>query len=346
MLKENRLSSLMFEEATSAAGHVAAHLANNAERCAELGAMLRQTPPRAAITIARGSSDHAASYFSYLCALRGGRIVTSLPMSLLTLYRAPIAADGLVALAISQSGRSPDLSAPITMLREGGATTLALVNDTDSPLAQAAQWRIPMFAGLEHSVAATKTFLCSLAGGALLAAHWHADDALRGKLAVLPDALRDACRADWSACVSALLDADRIMVIGRGPGLAIAQEAALKFKETCGIQAEAFSGAEVKHGPMALIGNGYRLLIFALEGPAQDGLLSLAREMRARGARVLLAAPPDIAERDLTLATGVGDDLAPLLAIQSFYMMVEALSRARGFDPDTPPFLNKVTSTI
>jgi glucosamine--fructose-6-phosphate aminotransferase (isomerizing) len=143
-----------------------------------------------------------------------------------------------------------------------------------------------------------------------------------------------------------MLHAERIMVIGRGTGLAIAQEAALKFKETCGIQAEAFSAAEVKHGPMALVDEGYPMLIFAPRGPAQAGLLALADEMRGRGARVVLAAPNDVANRELTLTTAATPDLDPIVAIQSFYLMVETLARARGNDPDKPRHLNKVTATL
>lgn len=346
LTKEKAVSSLMLQEARSAPEHVAANLVANAARYAELGAMLRRRDPRGLVTIARGSSDHAASYFSYLCTLRTGRLATSLPMSLLTLYEAPLAARGLAALAISQSGRSPDLSAPIARLRAGGADTLALVNDTASPLASAAQWSIPMHAGQERSVAATKSFLCSLAAGAALVAQLGADAALEDGLQALPELLRVACHQDWSAGVAAFRNAERMLVIGRGPGLAVAQEAALKFKETCGIQAEAFSSAEVRHGPMALIGEGYPLLVFALDGPAQPGLLALARDMRERGARVLLAAPRHVPERDLTVVGGAGDDLAPLLAIQSFYLMAEALSRARGLDPDAPPYLAKVTATL
>jgi len=150
---------------------------------------------------------------------------------------------------------------------------------------------------------------------------------------------------DWSAAVDALLDAERMFVIGRGTGLAVAMEAALKFKETCGIQAEAFSGAEVKHGPMALIDQGFPLLVFAPRGPAQDGLLRMADDMRARGARVLLAAPPGTPHMELPLAEAPAEDLEPIVAIQSFYLMVEALSRARGHDPDRPRHLSKVTRT-
>jgi glucosamine--fructose-6-phosphate aminotransferase (isomerizing) len=137
-----------------------------------------------------------------------------------------------------------------------------------------------------------------------------------------------------------------MMVIGRGTGLAIAQEAALKFKETCAIQAEVFSSAEVQHGPMALVDTGYPMLVFAPRGPAQAGLVTLAAQMRARGANVLLAATPDIAERQLTLATTGSEDLDPIAAVQSFYLLVEAVARACGRDPDRPPHLNKVTKTV
>ncbi|UGA39756.1 SIS domain-containing protein [Chromobacterium haemolyticum] len=151
-------------------------------------------------------------------------------------------------------------------------------------------------------MAATKSYITSLSAVARLVAHWQADDALLAALANLPQRLTEATRQDWTPAVDALRDAERIMVVGRGLGFAVALEAALKFKETCAIQAEAFSGAEIKHGPMALIDDGYPLLIFAPRGPEQQGLIDLAEEMRGRGAKVLLAAPENIVSRDLTLA--------------------------------------------
>jgi len=249
-------------------------------------------------------------------------------------------------VAISQSGRSPDVRVPVERFREGGAATVAMVNDVASPLAQAAQWVLPLHAGAERSVAATKSFICSLVAGARLVAHWCGDSELRDAIGELPETLRTACTHDWSSAVDALLTAQRIMVVGRGTGLAIAQEAALKFKETCGIQAEAFSSAEVKHGPMALVESGYPMLVFAPRGPAQADLLALAAEMRERGAKVLLAAPSDIGQRQLTLSHTLTPDLDPIAAIQSFYPMVEALARARGCDPDRPRHLKKITSTL
>jgi len=177
-------------------------------------------------------------------------------------------------------------------------------------------------------------------------AHWQNDTALLGALNDLPDHLTDATRQDWSSALDVLVPAERIMVVGRGLGFAVALEAALKFKETCVIQAEAFSGAEIKHGPMALVDDGYPLLIFAPRGPEQAGLVALADEMRGRGANVLLAAPADVASRNLTLATAGDEALDPLLAIQSFYLMAARLSEARGLNPDTPRHLKKETLTV
>jgi glucosamine--fructose-6-phosphate aminotransferase (isomerizing) len=135
-------------------------------------------------------------------------------------------------------------------------------------------------------------------------------------------------------------------VIGRGLGLPVALEVALKFKETCGIQAEAFSGAEVQHGPMALIGEGYPVMVLAPRGPAQAGLLELADQLRQRGARVLLAAPGATPRTSLPITETGAPDLDGISILQSFYPMVEALSRARGLDPDRPRHLNKITRTV
>lgn len=337
--------SRMLIEARQAPAAVAHQLQQDQDRYRDFGRQLRAQPPTSLLTIARGSSDHAAHYAAYLVMARLGRLVTSMPMSLVTLYQSRIACDGLASFAFSQSGQSPDLVGPTQYFREGGATTCAFVNDPASPLARAAQWLFPLHAGEEASVAATKSFIAQLVAGARLAAAWQEDGALQDALLRLPQTLEQASRADWSEAVEALRDADRLFVIGRGLGLPVALEAALKFKETCGIQAEAFSGAEIQHGPMALIEEGYPLLIFAPRGPAQAGLLELAQAMRKRGARVLLAAPAGTPDATLPLVESPAEELDPVSAIQSFYPMVEALARAVGNDPDSPPHLKKVTRT-
>jgi len=340
------LSSLMAEEAQSAADAVAAQHMYADERLAKLGSQLRQHPPRLALTIARGSSDHAANYFAYLAMQRLGVPVVSLPMSLVTLHHAPLNVAGQLAVAVSQSGQSPDLVETMSALAHAGAVTVALVNQNESPLSDCCDWAVPLCAGQEKSVAATKSYITSLSAVARLVAHWQGDQGLLAALDTLPDHLRDATRQDWTPAIDALVSADRIMVVGRGLGFAVALEAALKFKETCSLQAEAFSSAEIKHGPMALIEEGYPLLVFAPRSPEQAGVIALADEMRARGARVLLAAPADVAGRDLTLSTADDEALDPLLAIQSFYMMAARLSEARGLNPDQPRHLSKVTRTV
>jgi glutamine---fructose-6-phosphate transaminase (isomerizing) len=346
--------SKMRAEAQEAPGAVARLLAADRSTVEAIADDLRRDEPRSLLTLARGSSDHAAHYMAYLAMARLGRLVTSLPMSLLTLYRAQLRCEGLVSIAFSQSGQSPDLIEPTRTLAAAGARTIAIVNAADSPLAAASRWVLPLHAGPELSVAATKSYLAQLAAGALLVAAWEATEGVgRGgcelldALADLPAALATAAALDWTAqALPVLVPASRLYVISRGTGLAVAMEAALKLKETCGLQAEAFSGAELRHGPMALVDTGYPLLIFAPAGPAQAGLLALAADMHARGAQVLLAAPPGTPGANLALAAAPHDDLAPLVAVQSFYGLAEALARARGFDPDRPPFLAKVTKTV
>lgn len=338
------MSSCMRAEALQAPQAVARLLGADAARWQALAAHLQAAPPAGIVTLARGSSDHAAQYLAYLVMARLGRLVTSLPPSLLTLpgpAPARLRGRGLLVLALSQSGRSPDLVEPLRALRADAACTVALVNDTGSPLAAAAEWLLPLHAGPETSVAATKSFIAQLVAGARLVAAWEGEPALAAALQGLPAALARAAVLDWQAAVAPLRTATRLLVVGRGPGLAVAQEAALKFKEVCGLQAEAFSGAELQHGPMALVGDGYPVLVLAPRGPAQPGLLALAAALRERGATVLLAGPGG----ELPLAEADHEDLDPVTLVQAFYPMVEALARARGRDPDRPPHLAKVTLT-
>ncbi len=339
----------MLREAHEAAAAIEQQFAQNDALVRQLAVRLRTMNPDHVVTIARGSSDHAASYFGYLVMARLGKWVTSLPMSLVTMEEAPLSGRSVAVFSFSQSGKSPDLIAPTELLRNDGALTIALVNVADSPLALASEAWIPLGAGQEKSVAATKSFIAQLGASAQLVAAWAEDAALLNALPTLSATLRQAAALDWSSAVPVLRDVERLFVIGRGAGLAVAHEAALKFKETCGIQAEAFSGAEVKHGPMALIDEGYPLLIFAPRGANQEGLLKLAHEMRQRGANVMLAAPKTgglhDADIDLPMQAAARPVLDPISAVQSFYPLVEAVSRARGMNPDAPRYLSKVTLT-
>ncbi|MBB5208741.1 SIS domain-containing protein [Chiayiivirga flava] len=334
--------TLMFAEAAEAADVVARQFERNADIVAALASALGHAPPRFVVTCARGSSDHAATYAKYLFETRLGIVTASASPSVGSVYAVPQRLDGALFLAISQSGKSPDLLRNAEAARDGGARVVALVNVEDSPLAQLADTVVPLHAGPERSVAATKSYIASLAAIAHLAALWSPQPDLRNALPALPAALREAWRIDWTALADGLVDARNLFVLGRGLGLAVAQEAALKFKETCGLHAEAYSSAEVKHGPMALVGPGFPVLCVAQPDETEAGTIALAQEFRTRGAQVWLAS----SHGDLRLASSPHPALAPLLAIQSFYRAIESLARRRGFDPDVPPHLNKVTETV
>ncbi|WP_347303616.1 SIS domain-containing protein [Croceibacterium sp. TMG7-5b_MA50] len=342
--------SLMLSETAEAADAVARFLARNAPALDALGQDLRAAPPPYVVTCARGSSDHAATFAKYLIETRLGRLTTPAAFSTVSLYHASITVPpgpAPLSLAISQSGRSPDLLATVERHKAAGMRIVALVNDEDSSLAALADTVLPLCAGPELSVAATKSYLATLAGIAALVAAWGADTDLRRGLAALPGQLRVAFRQDWSAAIPTLAGAPNLFVIGRGYTLPVAQEAALKLKETCGLHGEAFSAAEVRHGPMAIVGQDFPILGFAGPGPGGDDVRAVAAEFASRGARVWLAdtqAPmePGIGHLPVQFAR---QELAPLLMATSFYRMANALSATRGYDTDQPPFLSKVTHT-
>lgn len=335
----------MFAEAREAADVVAGQIAQNAPAVTALGATLRAQPPRGVLTCARGSSDHAATFAKYLIETRLGLLTTSAAPSVTSVYGAAQAMSGILAIGISQSGRSPDILATMEAARDAGARTLALVNDTGSPLAALADTTLPLAAGPERSVAATKSYTASIAALIHLAAGWADDAELLAALEGAPALLRAAWDSDWSPLVDRLADARGLYVIGRGLGFGIAQEAALKFKETCGLHAEAFSAAEVRHGPMALVGPGFPLLVFRQSDETGDGVDDLVREVVARGGEVLVAGGQVPGAIHLP-HPAAAPTIEPMLQIQAFYRAANALSLRRGLDPDHPPHLAKVTETI
>ncbi|WP_199098190.1 SIS domain-containing protein [Dyella sp. ASV21] len=339
-------STLMFREAHETAAVVERQLRENAPILAALGERLRAKPPRFIVTCARGSSDHAAAYAKYVFETRLGLITASASPSISSIYDADLHLDGALFVAISQSGKSPDLLRSAQAAKTAGAHVLALVNVEDSPLAQMADTFVPLRAGPELSVAATKSYLATLAAILQLTAHWSNDKVLHDVVQRLPDDLRRGWDSDWSALTEGLRDARNLFVVGRGYGFGASLEAALKLKETCGLHAEAFSAAEVKHGPMALVGEGFPVLFLAQDDGTLDNTLTVAREFRARGARVFIAAPGSTEPDTLALPKDIAPIVTPLLAVQSFYRAASALALARGYDPDVPPHLRKVTETM
>ena len=338
-------STRMFQEAADAANAVERQLAANAEAAAALAAELRAGHPRGVHTCARGSSDHAATFAKYLIETRLGVLTTSAAPSISSVYGTATDFSGMLAIGISQSGKSPDILAVMRAARQGGARTLALVNVADSPLAAEADVTLPLHAGPELSVAATKSYIASLAGLLHLVARWADDADLLEAVLASPALLRAAWQCDWSPLVERLHKARGLYVIGRGVGFGIAQEAALKFKETCGLHAEGFSAAEVQHGPMALVGAGFPILAFSQSDDTRSSIEKVAGEFAARGANVLLAGGKAPGARTLPVIDAHAV-IEPMLMIQSFYRFAAALAEARGFDPDVPPHLRKVTETV
>jgi len=335
----------MYGEAAESPAVVRAQLAANAERVARLAERLRGAPPRAVVTCARGSSDHAATFARYLIETRLGLLTASAAPSVSSVYEVAPDMVGAVMIAISQSGASPDLLAAVSRARTNGARIIALVNAESSPLAQLADDLIPLRAGAELSVAATKSYIASLAAIVQLLASWTGDAVLAAALAEAPRQLERAFELDWSEAVTRLAGVNNLYVIGRGPGLGVAQEAALKLKETCGLHAEALSAAELRHGPMALVRAHFPLLIFTQDDETRAGVIQLAGELAARGAAVLLAGAA-LPQTTVLPTVATHPVIEPLLFVQSFYRMANALALARGRDPDRPPYLSKVTETL
>ncbi|MEH3108322.1 MAG: SIS domain-containing protein [Sphingomonas fennica] len=340
-----RPATLMAREAAEGGAAARRFLAANAETLGRIAGRLRARPPALVVTCARGSSDHAATYGKYLIETLLGVPVASAAPSTVSLFAARPDAPEALCIAISQSGRSPDLIETVTAYKASGAYTVAIVNDAASPLAALADAVLPLEAGPELSVAATKSYIASLVALAALVAGWTGDAALADAVATLPDRLERAAAADWGRATASLAEARNLFVIGRGYGLAVAQEAALKLKETCALHAEPFSSAEVRHGPMAIVERGFPILAFATSDAAGDDVRETAALFAERGAEVLLCDAADPAATLPSAAIPAAPLLEPILMIQAFYGMANALSLARGLDPDRPPHLRKVTQT-
>src|SRR4051794_22844829 len=307
----------MYREAAEAPDCVQNQLQRNRAALAAFGGRLRARPPVAMLTIGRGSSDHAATYARYLVETRLGVLTSSLSPSIFSVFKAPLSLKNMLCLVISQSGRSPDLLAAAGAARNSGAIVVALVNDPASPLAEIASIVLPQGAGDEKSAAATKSFIASLSAIAQMVALWSGDSELQSALPQLPSALAQAWQEDWSPCREWLRSADHLYTVGRGLHLGIAQEAAHKLKETCMLHAEAYSSAEVLHGPNELVGKDFPVLLFHSGDATEASVKEAARRLRSQGAPVMMAGGGEPGA--LPVPPAPHPALAPILQIQAFY---------------------------
>ncbi|MEZ6028336.1 MAG: SIS domain-containing protein [Hyphomonadaceae bacterium] len=327
----------LMETETREAPRVAARLVtHNSQPLAELGARLRARPPRMVVAAGRGSSGAASLFTRYLVEQHLGIVTTSAAPSLRSVYGGELDLRDALVLAVSQSGQSPDLVEYSLTAGTHGALRIGMINAEHSALASAVDQTFGLEAGPEKSVAATKSCLAAMLLGFGLVAHWRNDPAMIAAFEASPDLLEQALAADWPGADAFMEGGDPLYVIGRGPGLAVAKEAALKLKETCGLFAEAHSSAEVRHGPFALAGPNLRAIVFAQRDAALDGLVQLAEAFRSAGSPVLLLDwPQDRTHPALELVA----------MLTRFYLLANASALQRGLSPDTPPRLSKITET-
>ncbi|MDB2423202.1 SIS domain-containing protein [Paracoccaceae bacterium] len=307
---------------------------------------LRHTAPQFISTVARGSSDHAATYFKYASELTLGLPVASIGPSISSIYGADLLLGNSACIGISQSGQSPDIVKMTQSATKQGTLTVAITNEPASPLADACKHTIPIHAGTERSVAATKTFVTSAVAGLSLLAHWKQDKHLLEAIEKLPKHLENAAFYDWPELRHSLGDHGSLFVLGRGLSYAISNESALKFKETCQIHAGSYSSAEVLHGPVSIVEPGYPVLALASRDASEDSIASVVDELTQKGAVTFISS--DCAEyaKRLDFAKTSHPLTDPLALIVSFYAFIERLSVERGINPDLPRNLKKVTETV
>lgn len=343
---DNQTSSAMAREIRQTPQIIAGFLTNEKANLTKIGADLRRINPAVVVTCARGSSDNAAAYFKYLTEILLGVPVASVGPSVASIYNAPLKLKNAVVVSVSQSGKSPDIVALQSAAKAAGAYAIAVVNDANSPLAQGANAVVPLHAGIEDSVAATKTFLASAVALAALVASWSADAALSNALENLPQAIATAITANWQEAVPLLTSSSSAYIIGRGPAFPIAVEAALKLKETAMLHAEPFSGAEVMHGPLQLVKPGFPVLAFRPQDAAFAEMGSAIQRIKNAGGTVLVAEQGAPQPGRLAFVPCAHTLLDPVVMLTSFYDLAERVAQARGYDPDRPSNLRKVTETL
>lgn len=318
----------------------------------QIARRLQSTPLRFVVIAARGTSDNAALYAKYVFGTVNRVPVALAAPSMFTLYQQPPHLNGSLVVGISQSGQSPDIQAVLDEGKRQGAVTLAITNNETSPLAESAEFVIPLQAGDEKSVAASKTYTASLAAIAILAAHWSGESPLIADLAKVPSLARNALEQHHLVREIAreLVDHDRLLVIGRGFDYCTLHEIALKIKELAYVFALAYSAADFLHGPIAMVEAGVPVLALAVEGAALRPLKDLIQEIRSLHPRLVLITNDTelllTAEMSICLPTGIPEWLSPIVSVMPGQLLALHLSLLKGHDPDNPRALRKVTRTL
>jgi glucosamine--fructose-6-phosphate aminotransferase (isomerizing) len=312
---------------------------------------IRERAPRFMVLAARGSSDNAARYGQYLLGAVNGLPVALATPSLFTLYRRPPCLADALVVAVSQSGQSPDIVAVVEEGRRQGALTLAVTNDPTSPLARAAEWVVPLHAGAERSVAATKTYTASLLALGMISAALAGDEEMFAALRTVPEAIRQVVSSAQTVCRASerYRYMEACVVVSRGYNYATAYEIALKLKELTYVLAEPYSSADFQHGPVALVEKGFPVIAIVPEGAVTAEMVDFLRRLREREAELVVISAREevlsLAQTPLPLPEGIPEWLSPMVAVVPGQLFALGLTQARGLDPDQPRGLQKVTRT-
>ena len=315
----------------------------NADLFSTIAARIEATKPRMVVFCGRGSSGHAGVYLRYLFEARLGLLASASAPSVVTAYRRQPDMRDALFVVISQSGRSPDLITATEVARKSGALTLAIVNDEHSPAAAASELVLPIGAGAERAVAATKTVVLSMIAGARLVAALGRDDDLDDGLRDLPLRLSSALGCDWSAWADSAARAAVSFVVGRGYGLGCVREIALKVSEILRVPALGYSAAELRHGPRASVTQATPMLVLRQNDEAAAAIDDLVRDLQGTGERIFVAGG---AAQTLPWIGDGHPVFDPVVMLVPAYLAIEAAARKHGFDPDNPPHLSKVTRTL
>ncbi|MFJ2473300.1 SIS domain-containing protein [Streptomyces sp. NPDC087659] len=323
-------------------------LAEGAPRIREVAAAIAGRKPRFVLLTARGTSDNAALYAKYLLEIRLGLPCGLTSMSTTTAYGAKPDLTDVLVITISQSGGSPDLVASTRAAREAGAVTLAVTNNPDSPLAAVSEC-VDILAGPEKALPATKTYTASLLSLYLLVEGLRGGDG--GPAHVLPGLVEEvlARRDEVRQLAARYRFAERMVITSRGYGYPTAKEAALKLMETSYIPALSYSGADLLHGPLAMVDNISPVIAVVTDGRGGEALQPVLDRLRGRGADLFVVGPKpqvEAASAGFVLPTeGVAEEVQPILEILPLQLLAYEVTIARGQDPDAPRALAKVTET-
>ena len=344
-MSEDRARSVLHGEILEQPEAVARLLAQERRNAAALAARWRRADIPFVLVAARGTSDNAARYVKYAFGLSSRLPVALAAPSLVTLYGVPPRLRGALVIGISQSGRSPDIVETLAAARRQGSPTLAIVNDPESPLARAAGDVLPLHAGPERSVAATKTYTAELAAVALLVLSFARRKKELDALAAVPDAMGKALSSEPAARRAApkLAHAERAVVLARGVHYATAFEIALKLKELALLLAEPFSAADFQHGPIVMAEKDLPVVLVSPPGTRSEAeMRAVARDLRLRGSPVIRIGPRGPAAIPVP---EVPELLAPIVSVIPGQLLAYHAALIRGLDPDRPRGIRKVTET-